>query len=118
MLVYGGSILEPQVVTFEHAGRKLKHDFCLASACRWQVLATNHVFGILSRAMASGGDLEKVERKSLPPRKRAGWTGGDDRPQKKTPSDEPATCEDGCRESDVGPLESELRETDGDEKEP
>ncbi|CAM9754255.1 unnamed protein product [Ectocarpus sp. 4 AP-2014] len=44
-----------------------------------KVLATNHVFDILVRAMGNGGDLEKVEKKALPPRKRANWTGGDDR---------------------------------------
>lgn len=29
--------------------------------------------------MGQGGDLQKIEEKMLPPRKRAGWTGGDDR---------------------------------------
>lgn len=53
----------------------------LAAPCppSFQVLATNHVFDILIRAMASEGDLEKIEHQTLPPRKRAGWTGGDDR---------------------------------------
>lgn len=53
---------------------------------RPQVLATNHVFDILVRAMGSGGDLRTIEAKALPPRKRAGWTGGDDRPVKKSSS--------------------------------
>lgn len=29
--------------------------------------------------MGSEGDLGKIEEKQLPPRKRPGWTGGDDR---------------------------------------
>lgn len=29
--------------------------------------------------MGAGGNLEKIQEKTLPPRKRAGWTGGDDR---------------------------------------
>lgn len=37
--------------------------------------------------MAAGGDLQNVEMKALPPRKRAGWTGGDDR----GPSSKPTT---------------------------
>lgn len=44
-----------------------------------QVLATNHVFDILVQAMGAGGNLEQIQEKTLPPRKRAGWTGGDDR---------------------------------------
>eukprot|EP00752_Nemacystus_decipiens_P017701 g15870.t1 len=51
-----------------------------------KVLATNHVFDILVQAMGSGGNLEKIQEKTLPPRKRAGWTGGDDR----GPSSKPA----------------------------
>lgn len=54
---------------------KREHTFCFV----FQVLATNHVFDILVRAMGAGGDLGKIEEKALPPRKRAGWTGGDDR---------------------------------------
>lgn len=29
--------------------------------------------------MESGGDLQKIEHQTLPPRKRAGWTGGGDK---------------------------------------
>lgn len=52
-----------------------------------QVLATNHVFDILVKAMGSAGSLQRVEHKTLPPRKRPGWTGGDDR----GPSSKPRT---------------------------
>lgn len=37
------------------------------------------MFDILVQAMGAGGNLEKIQEKTLPPRKRAGWTGGDDR---------------------------------------
>lgn len=57
------------------------------------------MFDILVQAMGAGGNLEKIEEKTLPPRKRAGWTGGDDRgpsskstgkrtDQQQTPEDE------------------------------
>lgn len=38
-----------------------------------QVLATNHVFDILVKAMASGGELQRIDGEQLPPRKRVGW---------------------------------------------
>ena len=51
------------------------------------MLATNHVFDILVQAMGAGGNLDKIQEKTLPPRKRAGWAGGDDR----GPSSKPAS---------------------------
>lgn len=60
-----------------------------------QVLATNHVFNILVKAMGSNGDLQKIEHQTLPPRKRAGWTGGDDRGHG-TSSTTPKTAKDGA----------------------
>ncbi|CAM9977439.1 unnamed protein product, partial [Hapterophycus canaliculatus] len=59
-----------------------------------KVLATNHVFDILLRAMAAGGDLEKIETEALPPRKRAGWTGGDDRGPSSKPVSQQTDAED------------------------
>ena len=54
-----------------------------------KVLATNHVFDILVRAMSADGDLQKIEHQTLPPRKRAGWTGGDDRGPSSKPKEKP-----------------------------
>lgn len=61
------------------------------------MLATNHVFDILVRAMGSDGDLQKIEHETLPPRKRAGWTGGDDR-CRETSNTTPETAKDGAGE--------------------
>lgn len=55
-----------------------------------QVLATNHVFDILVQAMGAGGNLDKIQEKTLPPRKRAGWTGGDDRGASSKPASKQA----------------------------
>lgn len=63
-----------------------------------QVLATNHVFDILVKAMGSDGDLQKIEEKALPPRKRPGWTGGDDR----GPSSKPIPKRTQCAGSEGG----------------
>lgn len=52
-----------------------------------KVLATNHVFDILVRAMGAEGDLQTIEHHTLPPRKRAGWAGGDDRGPSSKPKD-------------------------------
>lgn len=62
------------------------------------------MFDILVRAMGSGGDLQKIEHKTLPPRKRPGWTGGDDRgPSSKSVS------------ADKGLLEQDSKDAMGDE---
>lgn len=45
--------------------------------------------------MGSGGDLQKIEHQTLPPRKRAGWTGGDDR-GRGTSNTKPETANDGA----------------------
>ena len=37
--------------------------------------------------MAADGDLQQIEHQTLPPRKRAGWTGGDDRGPSSKPKD-------------------------------
>lgn len=44
--------------------------------------------------MAAGGDLQNVETKALPPRKRAGWTGGDDRGSSSKPTSPQADVKD------------------------
>lgn len=60
------------------------------------------MFDILLRAMGAGGEVGKVEEKSLPPRKRAGWVGGDDR----GPSSMPL-----ARQSDLRNPKKKLDET-------
>lgn len=40
--------------------------------------------------MGAEGDLQKIEHQTLPPRKRAGWTGGDDRGPSSKPKDKSA----------------------------
>lgn len=45
--------------------------------------------------MGSDGDLKKIEHQTLPPRKRAGWTGGDDR-GRGTSNTKPETANDGA----------------------
>lgn len=73
-----------------------------------QVLATNHVFDILLKAMESEGDLQKVQHTSLPPRKRAGWTGGDDR----APANKKAHSDESAKRGGVG----DVKAGDGTEK--
>lgn len=66
-------------IRWEDGQRTLNVCFTPSALFRFQVLATNHVFDILLRAMADEGKVGQVEEKALPPRKRAGWVGGDDR---------------------------------------
>lgn len=66
--------------------------------------------------MGNGGDLEKVEKKALPPRKRANWTGGDDRgpssmPIRKQKSGKP---DETSAESDRNSPELGLTGTEGE----
>lgn len=66
-------------VSAKRSTRELTLGHLFGALPSFQVMATNHVFDVLIQGMESGGNLQKVEPKSLPPRKRAGWTGGDNR---------------------------------------
>lgn len=41
--------------------------------------------------MESGGDLRRVQHQTLPPRKRAGWTGGSSREPRRTVTEDQVT---------------------------